>query len=173
MQIQVTSRAYRGEQLVYIAALTAGAPLVFGDRPKDITYRCCDGYRLEVHCRSLCKPFSHALRRLYMLPSISQLDEGFGLQAIDNYRQMLGEPLSVNIDAPSATQLITMQVCLHCCTRSSLIPRQILADIRQVTNHAVGARGCDVCCSKRLGARHFCAEAGTSSTGGAATRRFT
>lgn len=31
--------SYNGEQLAYIGALATGAPLVFGDRPKDITYR--------------------------------------------------------------------------------------------------------------------------------------
>lgn len=30
---------YRGEQLAYIAAFSTGAKLIFGDRPKDITYR--------------------------------------------------------------------------------------------------------------------------------------
>lgn len=36
---QVSCGPYRGEQLVYIAALAHGIPVVFGDRPKDITYR--------------------------------------------------------------------------------------------------------------------------------------
>ena len=31
---------FKGEQLAYIAAFTTTAKLVFGDRPKDITYRC-------------------------------------------------------------------------------------------------------------------------------------
>ena len=31
---------YRGEQLAYVAAFATGAKLVFGDRPKEITYRC-------------------------------------------------------------------------------------------------------------------------------------
>ncbi len=39
MGAQARSGAFRGEQLVYVAALACGAPLVFGDRPKDITYR--------------------------------------------------------------------------------------------------------------------------------------
>lgn len=36
---QVRDGHFRGEQLVYIAALATNALLVFGDRPKDITYR--------------------------------------------------------------------------------------------------------------------------------------
>jgi hypothetical protein len=36
---QVSTGAFRGEQLTYIAALAANVPLVFGDRPKDVTYR--------------------------------------------------------------------------------------------------------------------------------------
>ncbi len=37
--LQVCQGQYRAEQLVYVAALACGIPLVFGDRPKDITYR--------------------------------------------------------------------------------------------------------------------------------------
>ena len=36
---QQVSTHFRGEQLAYVAALATGAQLVFGDRPKDITYR--------------------------------------------------------------------------------------------------------------------------------------
>ncbi len=30
---------FNGEQLAYVAAFATGAALVFGDRPKDVTYR--------------------------------------------------------------------------------------------------------------------------------------
>ncbi len=36
--VQITDY-YRGEQLAYITAFATGAKLVFGDRPKDITFR--------------------------------------------------------------------------------------------------------------------------------------
>mgnify|MGYP001807792123 CR=1 FL=1 len=31
---------FNGEQLAYIAAMASGSQLLFGDRPKHITYRC-------------------------------------------------------------------------------------------------------------------------------------
>jgi hypothetical protein len=34
---------FRGEQVAYVAAFTAGARLVFGDRPKDISIRWASG----------------------------------------------------------------------------------------------------------------------------------
>lgn len=36
---QATSN-FNGEQLAYIAAFASGSQLLFGDRPKNITYRC-------------------------------------------------------------------------------------------------------------------------------------
>lgn len=54
------------EQLVYIAALTVEARLVYGDRPKDITYR-----------------------RLYSSANAVALDRAFGDQIIQNYREYL------------------------------------------------------------------------------------
>jgi len=65
---QVRVGQYRGEQLVYIAALATRSLLVFGDRPKDITYR-----------------------RLYTVPTLAQLDAGYEAQAAAAYRVMLGE----------------------------------------------------------------------------------
>ena len=47
-----------GEQLAYIAGLAVGAPLIFGDRPKELTYE-----------------------RLMTLPSLADLDQTFGCQA--------------------------------------------------------------------------------------------
>lgn len=55
---------FNGEQLAYIAALATGAHLVFGDRPKHITYR-----------------------RLWDVPTLHQLDEAFACQAIANYQE--------------------------------------------------------------------------------------
>ena len=46
-----------GEQLAYIAGLAVGAPLIFGDRPKEQTYE-----------------------RLMTLPSLADLDQTFGCQ---------------------------------------------------------------------------------------------
>ncbi len=54
---QSFQRQFGGEQLAYIAALAAGAALVFGDRPKEVTYQ-----------------------RLMSLPSLSDLDRTFGAQ---------------------------------------------------------------------------------------------
>ena len=50
-----------GEQLVYIAALTVGAHLIFGDRPKSDTYI-----------------------RLSTVPQMKDLDRAFGLQVCLN-----------------------------------------------------------------------------------------
>ena len=54
---QSFQQQFVGEQLAYIAALTVGAALVFGDRPKEETYQ-----------------------RLMSLPSLSDLDKTFGAQ---------------------------------------------------------------------------------------------
>ena len=54
---QSFQRQFVGEQLAYIAALTVGAALVFGDRPKELTYQ-----------------------RLMSRPPLSDLDRTFGAQ---------------------------------------------------------------------------------------------
>lgn len=54
------------EPLVYAAAFAVDARLVFGDRPKETTYR-----------------------RLVSCPTLSQLDETFGNQSARNYRLLL------------------------------------------------------------------------------------
>lgn len=86
---------YNGEQMAYIGALATGAPLVFGDRPKDITYR-----------------------RLFGLATPKQLDEGYSWNAHQNYRTYLGLPgLPYDPDTLPVTEQITMQereaVMLH------------------------------------------------------------
>ncbi|GIL63448.1 hypothetical protein Vafri_17499 [Volvox africanus] len=78
---------YNGEQLAYIGAFTTGAPLVFGDRPKDITYR-----------------------RLFGMTTIPQLDQGFSYAAVQNYRTFLGlPPLPYEPDNLPVTEQIMMQ----------------------------------------------------------------
>ena len=54
---QSFQRQFVGEQLAYIAALTVGAALVYGDRPKELTYQ-----------------------RLMSVPSLADLDLTFGAQ---------------------------------------------------------------------------------------------
>ena len=79
---------YRGEQLAYIAAFATGAKLIFGDRPKDITYR-----------------------RLAALATSVQLDEAFGIQCEEHYRELLGLPKSTYCgESLSAADVIMMQV---------------------------------------------------------------
>ena len=56
------------EALVYAAAFAVDARLVFGDRPKDVTYR-----------------------RLVSVTTLAQLDETFGNQSARNYRLLLPE----------------------------------------------------------------------------------
>ncbi|GFR46002.1 hypothetical protein Agub_g7480, partial [Astrephomene gubernaculifera] len=63
------SRAYNGEQLAYLGALATGAPLVFADRPKHLTYS-----------------------RLFSQCSLPQLDQGYSHAAEANYRSFLGLP---------------------------------------------------------------------------------
>lgn len=58
-------KQFPGEQLAYIAALAVDAPLVFGDRPKAITYR-----------------------RLLARSPIA-LDEAFGRICAQNYAEMV------------------------------------------------------------------------------------
>ncbi|KXZ52377.1 hypothetical protein GPECTOR_9g421 [Gonium pectorale] len=80
-------RSYNGEQLAYIGAFATGAPLVFGDRPKDITYR-----------------------RLFGLTTIPQLDAGYSYTATQNYRSWLGlPPAPYDADTLPVTEQIMMQ----------------------------------------------------------------
>ena len=78
---------YRGEQLAYITAFATGAKLIFGDRPKDITYR-----------------------RLAAVATSSQLDEAFGLHCVSHYRDLLGLAPAVSPDVLPASEVIMMQV---------------------------------------------------------------
>lgn len=59
----------------------------------------------------------HAMRRrLYTLPSVQQLDEGYASQVQANYRQVLGAlaggalPPAPGMDAPHMVDQILMQV---------------------------------------------------------------
>ena len=63
---QTLKPQFPGEQLAYIAALAVGAQLVFGDRPKAITYQ-----------------------RLHNLSSLADLDVAFGRISAQNYAEML------------------------------------------------------------------------------------
>ncbi|GAX79476.1 hypothetical protein CEUSTIGMA_g6917.t1 [Chlamydomonas eustigma] len=75
---------HRGEQLAYITAFAVGAKLIFGDRPKDITYR-----------------------RLAALTSSQDLDEMFGKLCQDHYRGL------VNIQpTPMESELIAHNILM-------------------------------------------------------------
>ena len=65
--VQGLCRAVPGEQLAYVAALAAGAPLLFGDRPKRETYA-----------------------RLGSLTSLSELDAFFGWQVRHDSCELMG-----------------------------------------------------------------------------------
>lgn len=65
---EVKSKMY-GEQLATIAAVSAGSTLVYGDRPKDITYK-----------------------RLVHMCSAAELDAAYGARQNRNMREMLGMP---------------------------------------------------------------------------------
>ncbi|EFJ39743.1 hypothetical protein VOLCADRAFT_121785, partial [Volvox carteri f. nagariensis] len=99
--------SYNGEQLAYIAAFATGAPLVFGDRPKGVTYR-----------------------RLFGLTTIPQLDQGFSYAAVQNYRAFLGlSPLPYDPENLPVTEQIMMQEreavmlhVIHALCRNALLP---------------------------------------------------
>lgn len=59
---QSLQQQFCGEQLAYIAALAVNAALVFGDRPKELTYQ-----------------------RLMTLPSLADLDRSFGAQVTSSF----------------------------------------------------------------------------------------
>jgi hypothetical protein len=65
--LEVKSKMY-GEQLAVIGALATGAALIYGDRPKDTTYR-----------------------RLLRCCSTAELDASFGARAAQNFRELLGD----------------------------------------------------------------------------------
>jgi hypothetical protein len=64
--LEVKSKMF-GEQLAVIAGLAVGADLVYGDRPKETTFR----------------------RLLHMCSSVD-LDRNFGFRSAQNYRESLG-----------------------------------------------------------------------------------
>ncbi len=68
--VQTARQQFGAEQLAYIAAIAVDAALVYGDVPKDVTFR-----------------------RLLAIPTLRDLDESFGQQSWLNYRELLtGEP---------------------------------------------------------------------------------
>lgn len=75
---QTLKPQFPGEQLAYIAALAVGAQLVFGDRPKAITYQ-----------------------RLHNQSSLADLDVAFGRISAQNYAEML--PLGPDVGLPRAS----------------------------------------------------------------------
>ncbi|KAG2488998.1 hypothetical protein HYH03_012437 [Edaphochlamys debaryana] len=78
---------YNGEQLAYIGALAVGAPLVFADRPKAVTYQ-----RLFAQC------------------SAADFDAGYARAATANYRSFLGlPPAPYDPAALGATERVAMQ----------------------------------------------------------------
>lgn len=78
---------YTGEQLAYIAALSHDIPIVYGDRPKDITYR-----------------------RIFSLCSSVQLDQAFGLSVMSNYNELLtGKPLPLDLEQLQLVDVVLMR----------------------------------------------------------------
>ncbi|KAL4449447.1 hypothetical protein ABPG77_007091 [Micractinium sp. CCAP 211/92] len=77
------SRALYNEQLVYVAAFAVGADLVFGDRPKQITYS-----------------------RMLWLPSIVDLDQAYGAMSASNYADLARQqpPARRQLGSTSATE---------------------------------------------------------------------
>ena len=65
--LQDLQRNFSGEQLAYIATLAVGAQLIFGDRPKSVTYG-----------------------RLLTLPTLAELDAAFGTQVVAAAIMLIG-----------------------------------------------------------------------------------
>lgn len=81
---EVRTKMY-GEQLAVIAALTVGAQILYGDRPKALTYK-----RL-LHC---C--------------SAADLDDAFGRRSAQNFREMLGHRTDGHSDVSSMVENVLM-----------------------------------------------------------------
>jgi hypothetical protein len=87
---QVKERMY-GEQLAAVAGLTVGARLVYGDLPKDVTFR-----RLLHGC------------------SVVDLDRSFGHRSAQNFADMLGQRLPAPEDDQAEKVLMTDRECALC-----------------------------------------------------------
>ena len=64
--VQTAKQQYGGEQLAYIAAIAVNAELVFGDMPKEVTFR-----------------------QLLGGPTLRDIDEAYARQSWLNYRELL------------------------------------------------------------------------------------
>lgn len=83
----VASQLFYSEHLAYIAAFAVGADLVFGDRPKGITYK------RMLHC-----------------PSLEDLDAAFALQSAANYHDLVAHmQVPKDLYSPSLTERILIQ----------------------------------------------------------------
>ena len=72
MCAQTARQQFGAEQLAYIAAIAVDAALIYGDVPKDVSFR-----------------------RLLVVPTLRDLDESYARQSWLNYREILtGERLS-------------------------------------------------------------------------------
>lgn len=92
---QSFQRQFGGEQLAYIAALALDAALVFGDRPKQVTYQ-----------------------RLMTLPSLSDLDRTFGAQ-VRSPSTFCKCPTRANGAGPHKTVPAVCGLHLRCCQTST------------------------------------------------------
>ncbi|KAI3429568.1 hypothetical protein D9Q98_005655 [Chlorella vulgaris] len=77
------SHSLYNEQLVYVAAFAVGAELVFGDRPKEVTYS-----------------------RMLWLPSIVDLDHAFANMSASNYKDLV-QPRAPAPPAPEPSETMT------------------------------------------------------------------
>lgn len=87
---EVKEKMY-GEQLAAVAALTVGARLVYGDLPKDVTFR-----RLLHGC------------------SVTDLDRSFGHRSAQNFASMLGQHIPDLEDDQAEKILMTDRECALC-----------------------------------------------------------
>jgi hypothetical protein len=89
---EVTGRMY-GEQLATIAALASGSRLLYGDRPKAVTYR-----------------------RLVHMCSAVDLDVAFGLRSARNYAEAVGLPREVPEESIVERVLMREREAALCCS---------------------------------------------------------
>lgn len=87
---EVKQRMY-GEQLAAVAALTVGARLVYGDLPKDVTFR-----RLLHGC------------------SVTDLDRSFGHRSAQNFASLLGQHIPDLENDQAEKILMTDRECALC-----------------------------------------------------------
>jgi hypothetical protein len=80
-----TAQGLASEDLAYAAAFATGSTLVFGDRPKAVSYQ-----------------------RMLWRPSVADLDAAYAAQSASNYQQVLGRPPPPPPAAPSVVDLVFM-----------------------------------------------------------------